>query len=99
MPSSTTPLHPLTSARISLGCMRRMLALGVAAILLTVPVQAPAKKPSADKAATAPVKKRGVTKVTHQRSPSEETRSERDRRMFRECKGMHNAGACRGYTR
>lgn len=44
-------------------------------------------------------KKKGVTKVTHQRSASEETPAERDRRMYRECKGMHNAGACRGYTR
>lgn len=44
-------------------------------------------------------KKKGVSKVTYQRSASEETRSERDRRMYRECKGMHNAGACRGYTR
>ena len=44
-------------------------------------------------------KKKGVTKTTYQRSSSEETTAERDRRMYRECKGMHNAGACRGYTR
>ena len=44
-------------------------------------------------------KKKSVTKVTHHRSTSEETRSERDRRLYRECKGLHNAGACRGYTR
>ena len=33
------------------------------------------------------------------KSPSEETTAERDRRLYRECKGMHNAGACLGYTR
>lgn len=44
-------------------------------------------------------KKKGVSKVTHQRSSSEETSAEHDRRMYRECKGLHNAGACRGYTR
>lgn len=50
-------------------------------------------------APTAPEKKKGVRKVTYQRSTSEESNSERDRRMYRECKGLHNAGACRGYTR
>lgn len=39
------------------------------------------------------------TTVKYQRSASEETNAERDRRLLRECKGMHNAGACRGYTR
>lgn len=38
------------------------------------------------------------TSVKHQRSGSEESAAERDRRLFRECKGLHNAGACRGYT-
>lgn len=32
-------------------------------------------------------------------SSAEETSAERDRRLYRECKGMHNAGACLGYTR
>lgn len=44
-------------------------------------------------------KKKGTTKVTYQRSSSEESRAERDRRLYRECKGMNNAGACLGYTR
>ncbi|WP_156370865.1 MULTISPECIES: hypothetical protein [unclassified Acidovorax] len=46
-----------------------------------------------------PSKKKGPKKVTYQRSSSEESPGERDRRMARECKGLHNAGACRGYTR
>lgn len=66
------------------------------------PAQAKGKKSQHNAAAatqTTTAKKKGVRKVTYQRSSSEETTAERDRRMHRECKGMHNAGACRGYTR
>lgn len=79
--------HALLTASIALG-------------LIAAPSAALAKRTS-DKPATtnAPTKKKGVNKVTYQRSSSEETTAERDRRMYRECKGMHNAGACRGYTR
>ena len=79
--------HALLAASITLG-------------LIAAPSAALAKRTS-DKPATtnAPTKKKGVNKVTYQRSSSEETTAERDRRMYRECKGMHNAGACRGYTR
>ena len=48
-------------------------------------------------ARTAAPQKR-VTKVTHQHSPSEESKAERDRRLYRECKGLPNAGACLGYA-
>ena len=34
-----------------------------------------------------------------QRSSSEETPAERDRRLSRECRGRPNAGACLGYAR
>lgn len=44
-------------------------------------------------------KKKGSTKIKHQRSPSEESAAERDRRLYRECWGRPNAGACLGYTR
>ena len=43
-------------------------------------------------------KKKKSTKVKQERSSSEESRSERDRRLYRECKGRANAGACLGYT-
>ena len=77
-----------------------LLAASIALGLIAAPSAALAKRTS-DKPATtnAPAKKKGVNKVTYQRSSSEETTAERDRRMYRECKGMHNAGACRGYTR
>lgn len=32
------------------------------------------------------------------RSSSEETPAQRDRRLYRECQGRPNAGACAGYT-
>ena len=77
-----------------------LLAASIALGFIAAPSAALAKRTS-DKPATtnAPAKKKGVNKVTYQRSSSEETTAERDRRMYRECKGMHNAGACRGYTR
>lgn len=43
-------------------------------------------------------KKKPSVRITHQRSPSEETPTARDRRLYRECRGMPNAGACLGYT-
>jgi hypothetical protein len=78
-----------------------LLAAGVALSLITSPSYALAKRSGNDPAtaANAPSKKKSVNKVTYQRSSSEETPAQRDRRMYRECKGMHNAGACRGYTR
>ncbi len=48
-------------------------------------------------AASAPKKSRSV-KIKQQQNHSGETTAERDRRLYRECKGMPNAGACLGYT-
>lgn len=78
-----------------------LLAASIALGFIAAPGTALAKRNASDKSTTAnaPAKKKGVNKVTYQRSSSEETTAERDRRMYRECKGMHNAGACRGYTR
>lgn len=59
---------------------------------------APQKK-AADKVSSESIKKKGSVKVTHQRSSSEESTAERDRRLYQECKGQPNAGACLGYTR
>lgn len=42
--------------------------------------------------------KKGRTKVKHTRSSAEESSAERDRRLYRECRGRPNAGACLGYT-
>lgn len=37
-------------------------------------------------------------RVKQSRSPAEESSAERDRRLYRECAGRPNAGACLGYT-
>jgi hypothetical protein len=52
------------------------------------------KKPKKPKAA----KKSKGGKVTFH-DGSAESRSERDRRLMRECKGRSNSGVCEGYTR
>ncbi len=61
--------------------------------------QAASKKNAAETVASESVKKKGSVKVKHQRSASEESTAERDRRLYRECQGRPNAGACLGYTR
>ena len=94
--TSTSPtLSSPTAATLLLS------TFGLALFLATVPGATLARTTFDSKATstTSSAKKKGVSKVTYQRSSSEETRSEHDRRMYRECKGMHNAGACRGYTR
>ena len=37
-------------------------------------------------------------KIQNTRSSSEETTAERDRRLYRECQGRPNSGACAGYA-
>ena len=84
--------HPRTQgtcAAILCTCM----AWGLMA--LSINAQAAPQKSATE----ATAKKKGSVKVKHQRSSSEESTSERDRRLYRECKGLPNAGACLGYTR
>jgi len=83
---------------------RLWLAITTGAIglcILVAPSHALAKGSAGDKttANSTTANKKNTGKVTHQRSPSEESRAERDRRLYRECKGLPNAGACLGYTR
>lgn len=94
-PPHHTTTHPLHQS------LRALLTAGFALGLLTCVGVTQAKGSTDDKthAAKTSPKKKSVRKVTYQRSASEETAAERDRRMFRECRGLHNAGACRGYTR
>ncbi|MDR2153790.1 MAG: hypothetical protein LBE78_02005 [Burkholderiaceae bacterium] len=70
--------------------------------LLGVPALAVAADTTAAAAAkknTAEVKKQSPRKARFVKGPSEESGTERDRRLKRECKGRPNAGACLGYTR
>lgn len=56
------------------------------------------KKDSASNNQTTSAKK-GSVRVKYFGSSSEESTSQRDRRLYRECKGRPDAGACLGYTR
>lgn len=67
-------------------------ALLASALVLYTPTSLAAKKSSTEKAQSNRIKIQNV------RSSSEETRAERDRRLYRECQGRPNAGACAGYT-
>lgn len=42
--------------------------------------------------------KKGAVRIKDQQNHSGETPAQRDKRLLRECKGLPNAGACRGYT-
>lgn len=44
-------------------------------------------------------RKPAAVKVRQQQHNSQESAAERDRRLYRECQGKPNAGACLGYTR
>ena len=80
-------------------CAMALLCACMAAALMAVPDSAhAARKKKTDTATSQPAKKSGAVKVKHQRSTSEESTAERDRRLYRECRGRPNAGACLGYT-
>ena len=86
----------LLSARCRLSASLLCVCLSVG-LLGASGVASAANKKSAP-AAGQEAKKKGSVKIKHQRSASEESTSERDRRLYRECKGRPNAGACLGFT-
>ena len=90
---------PLSAPRktFSMAIVCASIALG----LMAAPDSAHAarkKKAEDTRTTNSPMKKGGTVKIKHQRSASEESTAERDRRLYRECRGRHNAGACLGYT-
>ena len=48
--------------------------------------------------AKAAPKRSQAIKIRQEKSGSQESSAERDRRLKRECKGLPNAGACLGYA-
>ena len=73
----------------------------LAGMLAAAPPQAAAADQTARAtAAKAPKpRKQGGLRVKDSQNHSGETPAQRDRRLLRECKGLPNAGACRGYAR
>lgn len=99
---SATP--PTNSARqhtnpgkLSPRALTLALVLSLIATLPLAPIPAQAATRASDPSTTVKAPKKRV-KIKQQRSSAEESTAERDRRMFRECRGLPNAGACRGYT-
>lgn len=74
-------------------------AIALIALALGCTLATPSQAATDGKASTAKTAKKKSIKVHAPRSTSEESAAERDRRLYRECKGMPNAGACLGYTR
>lgn len=90
----------------SSGVPRRRALFMVFAALASAPLVATAqattpptkKKKKKKSSVTAAGDAKPVGKTTFSRG-SEETTAERDRRLYRECLGRPNAGACAGYAR
>jgi hypothetical protein len=68
------------------------------AISMTAPAHAESGKPKKPTAAEKTAKKKKGSAPKFVNSSSQETTAERDRRLYRECKGRPNAGACSGYA-
>jgi hypothetical protein len=77
-----------------------LLGLGLAVGLGSGPAEAGGKgaKEGKEVKGEAASARRLPSKVTFHRSPSDESRADRERRLQRECRGRPNAGACLGFT-
>lgn len=101
MPYPAPTCVPLPRLRISLSTslLCACLFLGLSGVSGAVQAERKKTASTAGAAAAGPeTKKKGSVKIKHQRSPSEEGTAERDRRLYRECRGRPNAGACLGYA-
>lgn len=76
-----------------------LVAVGLLLCGLALPQHAQAKKKHHKASTSQTASTRGGSKVNTRPSSSEESRPERERRLLRECHGMPDAGACKGYTR
>lgn len=78
---------------------RRQCALLCLVAALGLPAQAASHRADASAAQGSKRKKGGQrVRVPTQRRSSDESPEQRDKRLYRECQGRHNAGACAGYT-
>lgn len=76
-----------------------LLAHGMLALALAALPAAPlAQTGDAGRKGGKAPKRSNQIKVQNTRSSSEESAAERDRRLYRECQGRPNSGACAGYT-
>jgi len=95
MPSPSHFLRaPASSARIASFTAAALLLCGLA-----MPQDVQAKKHKGHKATASHATSGRGGKANSRPSSSEESRAERERRLYRECRGLPDAGACRGFTR
>ncbi len=78
--------------------MQSVIFCALFVIFQLTPTQARAATHTKEKQSELQNTKKGTIKVVRQQNNSEESPAQRDRRLRRECKGLPNAGACRGYT-
>jgi hypothetical protein len=105
--NSMRRIDPTTAFHRSVApCVSMALAAGLlSAFMAGSSAHAATGRPSTENAAApreraAPAGRRHrIARPAVQRTSSDETAAERDRRLSRECRGLPNAGACLGYTR
>lgn len=73
--------------------------LSIGLLIATVEAQATQEKKDSINSRQTTSGKKGNVRIKYFSSPSEESASQRERRLYRECKGRPDAGACLGYTR
>ena len=83
-----------TSVVMATTAQATVFSVGAGAMQISAQSETGSKKPRKTKAAK---KSKGGGVSFH--DGSAESRSERDRRLSRECKGRSNSGVCEGYTR
>lgn len=98
MPYTTALLTPTASIRHR-PLLSALLCACICLCVFSAVPEAHAARKKTTQSDSVPAQKKGSVKVKQHRSPSQETTAERDRRMYRECWGRPNAGACLGYTR
>lgn len=98
MQQPMTP-HPAarTAAHSSLAKLGSCIALAGLLAAMATPSWAQALEQDG-RPAKAHKRQGGRIKLAQTRSSSEESAAERDRRLYRECQGRPNSGACSGYA-
>ncbi|QXL85951.1 hypothetical protein [Comamonas sp. NLF-1-9] len=96
-PAPARPRLPAPALRAALRGLT--LAIAATSLLALAPgAQGASKNKKAASATHAPAKKRS-TRVKPSQNHSGESTAEREKRLYRECQGMPNAGACLGYAK
>lgn len=97
MPTAARQLVTVHRQKLPAALLYACLSIGL--LIATVEAQATQEKKDSINSRQTASGKKGNVRIKHFSSPSEESASQRERRLYRECKGRPDAGACIGYTR